>query len=82
MNDPFQIMIWAQMFFDDGSVSQGFRVPEVTYDDDRLIEDTAQKILLSLNRDEGFLLLWGAGRLLKYDVISDERAEVSDSLDA
>lgn len=64
-----EIKIWAQMFFDDGSVTQGVRIPVETLDDDRLIEDTARMLLRHVNRDKGLLLLWGAGNLQGYSIL-------------
>lgn len=65
-----EIKIWAQMFFKDGSVTQGVRVDANILDDDREIEVVAHNLLQSVNRDEGFLLLWGAGELRGMDVTS------------
>lgn len=59
-----EIKIWAQMFFDDGSVSQGVRIPVETLDDDRLIQSTAEGLLRPLKRDYGLLVIWGAGNLV------------------
>lgn len=63
MNNPFEIKVWAQMFFDDGSVSQGIRVTADIYNNSVLLEEIKQKLLNSVNRTEGFLLLWGAGEI-------------------
>ncbi len=63
MNNPLDIQIWAQMFFDDGSVSMGVRVAADSYDDDREIMRIANSLLMSTNRQEGYLLLWGAGQI-------------------
>jgi len=57
------IKVWAQMFFDDGSVSQGIRIAPETLDDDRLIEETAISLAGDLNRTEGLILIWGAGSI-------------------
>jgi len=81
MND---IKVWAQMFFDDGSVSQGIRIPAEVYDDDREIQSIASKLLKDTHRSEGFLLIWGAGdiRYGSFCVISslpDISQEESDS---
>lgn len=61
-----EIKIWAQMFFEDGSVSQGVRIPAEWLDEDHkeMIAKTAQNLLNDLNRDEGWLLLWGAGNMV------------------
>ena len=69
------IKIWAQMFFDDGSVSMGVRIPDNTFDDDREIMNTANILLQSTRRDSGYLLLWGAGDLkfCKYTATSSSK---------
>jgi hypothetical protein len=72
-----EIEIWAQMFFDDGSVSQGIRVSAYVLDDNwNEIQQIAVKLLQSVNRTEGFLLLWGAGnifhRQFRIPAISDD----------
>ena len=58
-----EIKIWAQMFFDDGSVSQGIRVPAAVLDNKLDIVKVAKQLLKSVNRREGHLLLWGAGNI-------------------
>lgn len=60
------IKIWAQMFFDDGSVTQGIRIPAEWLDDHhkRAIDETADLLLKSVKREEGWLLLWGAGNVV------------------
>lgn len=60
------IKVWAQMFFDDGSVSQGIRIPAEWLDDEckHKIEEVVGLLLNSVNRDEGWLLLWGAGNMV------------------
>lgn len=64
MNDLNEILVWAQMFFDDGTVSEGIRIPANIYDDDRIIENVIDKLLKSTNRkDEGLLVIWGAGEI-------------------
>lgn len=72
MND---IKVWAQMFFDDGSVSQGIRIPVETLDDDRLIEETGQTLLDGLNREEGLLLIWGAGSIGAWEITSSKSSQ-------
>lgn len=64
MSDPFSIKVWCQMFFDDGSVTQGLRVDASVLDDDKDIDNVAEKLLDSVNRNTGFLLIWGAGNVL------------------
>jgi hypothetical protein len=61
-----EIMIWAQMFFDDGSITQGHRIPAQWLDEgyEEFIEDTAKQLLASVNREEGFMLIWGAGNMI------------------
>lgn len=65
------IKVWAQMFFDDGSVSASLRLPAAIYDLNDDITKTAQYFLRTLNRTEGLLVIWGAGQLLhRYYVTS------------
>lgn len=61
-----EIKIWAQMFFEDGSVSQGTRIPVEWLDEgnEERIELATLRLLHSVNREEGWLLLWGAGNMV------------------
>ena len=61
-----EIKIWAQMFFEDGSVSQGRRIPAEWLDEEYKwqIDSVAKMFLDDVNRDEGWLLLWGAGNMI------------------
>lgn len=77
MND-LEIKVWAQMFFDDGSVSEGVRISAEVYDDHRILNDVIEKLLKSTNRKEGFLVLWGAGEI-QYGSFSISSSEESDS---
>jgi hypothetical protein len=83
VTDPFQIKVWAQMFFDDGSVSEGIRIPATVFDDDLGdLQQIAVKLLNSVNRQEGFLVVWGAGNLFYRLYILETNAcllEESDS---
>lgn len=64
MTENFEIKVWAQMFFDDGSVSQGKRVPASILDDDMgALKQIAHKFLEETHRTEGLLLVWGAGNI-------------------
>ena len=79
-----EIMVWAQMFFDDGSVSEGKRFPASILDDDvvqmRLI---AYKFLNDLNRSEGLLLVWGAGEIYqRYYKLSTASVSTESSFSA
>lgn len=60
------IKIWAQMFFEDGSVTQGIRILEEWLDDEYAwkIDEVSDLLMKSVNRDEGWLLLWGAGNMV------------------
>jgi len=77
--NQFEIKVWAQMFFDDGSVSQGIRIPADIFDNPNDVVDLARSFVMDLNRTEGFLLIWGAGEVQgKYFVFTS--LEESDSL--
>lgn len=62
----FEISIWAQMFFDDGSVSQGIRFPAQWLEPEFKfkIDEIASLLLKSVNRDQGWMLIWGAGNMI------------------
>jgi len=78
----FTIRVWAQMFFNDGSVSQGVRVGVQAFDSiNASMRMIALKILKSLNRDEGLLLLWGAGEMFSryYCFPTSFSSELSES---
>lgn len=61
-----EIKIWAQMFFDDGSVTQGVRIPAEWLDEQfhGQIQVVADNLLSSVNREDGWLLMWGAGNMV------------------
>lgn len=79
----FEIKVWAQMFFDDGSVSQGIRVSAEVFDDELgELRGIAVKLLQSVNRTIGFLVVWGAGEIFfrHYDISAiSSSSEESDS---
>jgi hypothetical protein len=65
------IKVWAQMFFDDGSVSVSIRLCADIYDDNEHITKIAHNLLQTVNRTEGLLLIWGAGQIIdRYYVTS------------
>lgn len=57
------IKVWSQMFFDDGSVTQGDYVSANILDSKGAIMNQALKFLHSTNRKEGILMIWGAGNM-------------------
>jgi hypothetical protein len=81
MIDPLRIQVWTQFFFDDGSVSQGLRVSADIYDDHRILNEVIEKLLRSVNRTEGFLVIWGAGEIQfgRYSISSSEESDSSAS---
>lgn len=74
------IKMWAQMFFEDGSVTRGIRFPAEWLDEgyEQHIQRIAESLLQDLNRDEGWLLLWGAGNMV-FKPISSSTSEPSES---
>jgi len=58
-----EVKVWAQMFFDDGSVTQGKYIPRVIYDHPDDIIMLAKLFLEDTGRTEGILFIWGAGRV-------------------
>lgn len=59
-----EIKVWFQMFFEDGSVSEGKRLPAEILEDQEKVELVARDLLKGMNRLEGYLLIWGAGNLV------------------
>lgn len=76
------IKVWAQMFFEDGSVTQGIRIPAEWLEEGLKfkIKEVGYKLLNSVNREEGYMLIWGAGNMVfKYLSISCETTESETS---
>lgn len=76
------VKIWAQMFFEDGSISQGLRIPAEYLDEQyaQFIDNVADRLLVSVNRSEGWLLLWGAGNMVfNHYPTSFSKKKVSES---
>ncbi len=65
------IKVWAQMFFEDGSVTQGIRIPAEWLEEglEFKIKEVAYKLLNSVNRQDGYMLIWGAGNMV-FDRVS------------
>lgn len=58
-----EVKVWAQMFFNDGSVTQGKYIPRSIFDEREYIEALAREFLEDTQRKEGVLFIWGAGRV-------------------
>lgn len=58
------IKLWAQMFFDDGSISQGLRIDASYLEDEEKLAEVVNMLLNSVNRKEGYVLFWGAGNVV------------------
>ena len=58
-----EVKVWAQMFFDDGSVTQGKYISRTIFDDQSNIDSVAYTFLMDTSRKEGVLFIWGAGRV-------------------
>ena len=58
-----EVKVWAQMFFDDGSVTPGKYISRYVYDKEEYIKQEATSFLLETGRKEGVLFIWGAGRV-------------------
>ncbi len=61
--DNEEVKVWAQMFFDDGSVTQGKHIPRGIYDSEDEIKELGLELLRDTHRKEGVLFIWGAGRV-------------------
>ena len=58
-----EVKVWTQMFFDDGSVTQGKYISRTIFDNPEHIEGIAKAFLDDTCRKEGVLFIWGAGRV-------------------
>lgn len=58
-----EVKVWAQMFFDDGSVTQGKYISRTVFDDESYIISLAKEFLDDTCRKEGVIFIWGAGRV-------------------
>lgn len=58
-----ELKVWAQMFFDDGSVTQGHYVSAIMFQEQGYIDLIAKDLLDDTKRKEGVLLIWGAGQV-------------------
>lgn len=58
-----EVKVWSQMFFDDGSVTEGRYISCHIYDDKEAITELCKKFMKDTNRREGVLFIWGAGRV-------------------
>ncbi len=59
------IKVWVQAFFPDGSVSEGKRIP-AEWLEEKYSKTLACKVwnmISYLNREEGYILIWGAGNM-------------------
>lgn len=92
-NDPYEIKVWAQMFFDDGSVSRGIRVPadavfpdEANYqqmvDSTRIKISITRQLLNETNRDAGLILFWGNGCLDCKEINQENLKALEDIVNA
>lgn len=58
-----EVKVWAQMFFDDGSVTRGRYIPRGIYDEPEGAAALAREFLQETSREAGVLFIWGAGRV-------------------
>lgn len=58
-----EVKVWVQMFFDDGSVTQGKYIPRTIFDEQEYIDAIAREFLEDTHRKEGVIFIWGAGRV-------------------
>lgn len=59
-----EMLVWGQMFFEDGSITEGKHFPISIYDSRRERQHIARTFLENTHRKNGVLLLWGCGRVM------------------
>ena len=57
--NPLIIKVWAQMFFDDGTVTQGKYIPESIFSKPSQRNNVVLELLNDTNRKKGFIFIWG-----------------------
>ena len=65
--EPLQLeeqKVWCQMVFDDGSVTQGKYLNAGIINLPESIKNVALEFLKDTHREEGVLMIWGAGVIL------------------
>lgn len=79
MNDD--VKIWIQFFYEDGTVSQGKRIPACYLDEgyESMLEKVTLTMMKDLNRTTGFRLIWGAGNVQFKAISLSEESETSVS---
>lgn len=77
------IKVWVQLFFEDGSVSEGRRLPALILEEPEKMREVARGMLRALGRFEGYMLTWGAGNVLfeyyNFNAYPVEVSEISAS---
>lgn len=60
-----EVKVWIQFFYDDGTVSQGKRIPAYYLDEgyEIMLERITKEMMKDLNRTRGHRLIWGAGNI-------------------
>lgn len=92
-NNPYEIKVWAQMFFDDGSVSRGIRVPaNAVFPDNanylQMVDSTqikisiARQLLKETNRGAGLIVFWGNGSIDCKEINQENLKALEDIINA
>lgn len=58
-----EVKVWTQMFFDDGTVTQGKYISRYVFDDQHAINREILTFLEETGRKKGVIFIWGAGRV-------------------
>ena len=58
-----EVKVWTQMFFDDGTVTQGKYISRYVFDDEEAIKREISLFLQETGRKKGVIFIWGAGRV-------------------
>jgi hypothetical protein len=79
MNDD--VKIWIQFFYEDGTVSEGKRIPAYWLDEgyENMLNNVTNNMMKALNRTSGFRLIWGAGNIQFSPIYHSEESDSSVS---
>lgn len=76
----FKVHVWAQIMFQDGSVSKSVRVEADVLDDETKIKELCDSLMKSVNRDTGLFVIWGGGNVYYHWITPDNSTTSSATL--
>ena len=71
------VKVWIQFFYEDGTVSEGKRIPAYYLDEgyEEMLWKVTLTMMKDLNRTTGYRLIWGAGNMCGQSIDLSEELE-------